>query len=126
MRVNSDSTIPIFMQIADLIEDQILNGVLDEDDQVYSTNELATLLKVNPATARKGLTILVDKNVLYKKRGLGMFVKEGARAMIRQSRLDDFVSTYVSQLLKEGEKLGVDKEAIVKMILSYKEGEINE
>lgn len=114
------------MQIADLIEDQILNGVLDEDDQVYSTNELATLLKVNPATARKGLTILVDKNVLYKKRGLGMFVKEGARAMIRQSRLDDFVSTYVSQLLKEGEKLGVDKEAIVKMILSYKEGEINE
>ena len=78
MELKNDSTTPIYIQIAELIEDQILEGIIKEEEQVYSTNELSSLLQVNPATARKGLNLLVDEGILYKKRGVGMFVKPGA------------------------------------------------
>ena len=68
----------IYLQICDRIETDILRGVLLEGERVPSTNELARLYTINPATAAKGLGILVDRGILYKKRGLGMFVADGA------------------------------------------------
>lgn len=124
MKIRSESTTPIYMQIAELIEDQILKGIIKEGEQVYSTNELSYLLHVNPATARKGLNLLVDGGIIYKKRGVGMFVSSGATEMIKEKRTNSFFNDYILEMLREGDKLGVDRDEIIKMITSYKrEGE---
>jgi len=124
LKIRSESTTPIYMQIAELIEDQILKGIIKEGEQVYSTNELSYLLHVNPATARKGLNLLVDGGIIYKKRGVGMFVSSGATEMIKEKRTNSFFNDYILEMLREGDKLGVDRDEIIKMIKSYKrEGE---
>ena len=81
----------IYLQICDRIETDILRGVLLEGERVPSTNELARLYTINPATAAKGLGILVDRGILYKKRGLGMFVADGAAEAIRLRRKQEFM-----------------------------------
>lgn len=126
MELKTDSTKPIFIQIAEIIEDQILKSIIKEEEQVYSTNELSTLLQVNPATARKGLNLLVGKEIIYKKRGVGMFVKTGAVEIIKTSRLDSFFKNYIIKMINEGEKLGVNREEMIKMIQSYSGGANNE
>ena len=64
----------IYLQIAKMLEDGILRGIYPEDTQVPSTNELARTLCINPATAAKGLNLLTEDGILYKRRGIGMFV----------------------------------------------------
>ena len=66
----------VYIQISEMIENDILRDVLLEDERVPSTNELAKLYAINPSTAAKGINILVDAGILYKKRGIGMFVTE--------------------------------------------------
>ena len=73
----------IYIQIKEMIEDDILRDVLLEEERVPSTNELARLYAINPATAAKGVNLLVDEGILYKKRGIGMFVATGAKAQIQ-------------------------------------------
>lgn len=116
MQLSGDSTKALFSQVAELIEDQILGGILLANEQVYSTNQLAKLYNINPATARKGLHLLVEENIIYKKRGLGMFVSEGAVTYIREKRKNNFYYDYILTMLKEGEKLKISKEEIIKMI----------
>lgn len=118
MFINNDSSIPIYSQIAEMIEDQILRGDLKEDQQVYSTNQLAKLLNVNPATARKGLNVLIDENIIYKKRGLGMFVSTGASEKIKIKRSKSFFTDYIDSMIKEAKKLGLTKEDIIDLINS--------
>ena len=77
-----DESRPIFLQIAEQIENDIIGGVLPEESQVPSTNEYAAFYRINPATAGKGVNVLVDAGILYKKRGIGMFVATGARAAV--------------------------------------------
>ncbi len=79
-------TAPLYKQIASLIEDSIVDGTLSIDQRVPSTNELAAFHRINPATARNGLTLLVEAGILYKKRGIGMFVSAQAPALIRERR----------------------------------------
>lgn len=122
LEIKSDSTKPIFIQIAEMIEDQILKKIISEEEKVYSTNELSVMLHINPATARKGLSLLVDEGLVYKKRGVGMFVKKGAIDMIKSKRMDSFFNNYIINLIAEGEKLGINKEEIIKMIKSYTGG----
>ena len=71
----------LFLQIAEQVEDSIIDGALPEDGQAPSTNELAAFYRINPATAAKGIGMLVDKGILYKRRGIGMFVTPGAREL---------------------------------------------
>ena len=73
MILDTDGTKPIYMQISEWIETEILNGNFVVDQKVSSQYQLAEMFNINPATAAKGLTILADENILYKKRGLGMF-----------------------------------------------------
>lgn len=73
-----------------MIENDILRDVLLEDERVPSTNELAKLYAINPSTAAKGINILVDAGILYKKRGIGMFVSDGAKEVIRTKRKASF------------------------------------
>ena len=77
---------PIYLQIKEMIETDILREIFMEEERVPSTNELAKLYAINPATAAKGINLLVDEGVLYKKRGIGMFVTAGAKELIRKKR----------------------------------------
>ncbi|WP_322410582.1 GntR family transcriptional regulator [Microbacterium invictum] len=97
----------LFLQIAESVEDAIIDGSLDEESQAPSTNELAAFHRINPATAAKGVTMLVDKGVLYKRRGIGMFVAPGARERLLDERRTAFADRYVEPLLAEARKLGL-------------------
>lgn len=106
----------IYLQISETIETDILRGIIEEEERVPSTNELAKLYTINPATAAKGINILVDKGILYKKRGIGMFVSTGAKKMIIEDRKSAFFDNYVGKLIEEARRLGISKEELIKMI----------
>ncbi|MFP3358141.1 GntR family transcriptional regulator [Planococcus citreus] len=116
----SDPTKPLFLQIRELIEDQIVNDQLKEGDQAPSTNQLVNFYKINHATVSKGITQLVDEGILYKKRGIGMFVAEGAKNTLVQQRKKAFVDNYVTRLVQEAEKLGITEQEIIELIKSTK------
>lgn len=106
----------IYIQICDMIGTDILRGVLLEGERVPSTNELAKLYTINPATAAKGLNMLVDEGILFKKRGLGMFVAEGAIRAIKQRRRKDFMENKIAGLLAEAESLGITRRELIEML----------
>jgi DNA-binding transcriptional regulator YhcF (GntR family) len=98
---------PIFLQLADQIADSILDGTYPEDQPVPSTNEFAAFYRINPATAHKSVGLLVERGVLYKKRGIGMFVMPGARDALLAQRRDDFTETHITPLVAEARRLGI-------------------
>jgi len=102
-----DESRPIFMQIAARIEDDIINGILLEEAPVPSTNQLASFYQINPATAAKGVNLLVDQEILYKKRGVGMFVATGSRTKLLEKRREQFFQQYVITMIQEAKKLGI-------------------
>lgn len=106
----------IYLQISEMIETDILRDILLEEERVPSTNELAKLYAINPATAAKGIAILVDEEILYKKRGIGMFVSTGAKDKIMEKRRGSFYENYIKGLVEEASHLGISKEELVKMI----------
>ncbi|MBC7959153.1 MAG: GntR family transcriptional regulator [Vallitaleaceae bacterium] len=117
MEIQVDSKVPIYIQIAQFIEDLILENKLKEEEQAPSTNQLADYYKLNPATARKGLNILVDEQILYKKRGLGMYVSTGAVKMIKTKRKKMFVEQTIMNLIEECKKLDIGIDEVIEMIL---------
>lgn len=111
-----DESRPIFIQLAEQIANDILSGALPEETQVPSTNEYAAFHRINPATAGKAVNLLVDEGILYKKRGIGMFVANGARQRIITARASAFRNDYVRPLLDEAAKLGIDRDGLIDMI----------
>lgn len=106
----------IYLQIAESIEDDIIRGIIGEETQIPSTNQMAVMYKINPATAGKGINLLVDRGILYKRRGIGMFVAAGARKKILEERKNSFYNNYVIALLEEAKKLGISTEDLISMI----------
>ena len=114
----------IYQQIARMLEDDILRGVYREEEQVPSTNELARGYNINPATAAKGINLLVAGGILYKRRGIGMFVAPGAGEKVRDKRRAAFYVGYVRPLIREGRSLGLDEGALLDMVArAAQEGE---
>jgi DNA-binding transcriptional regulator YhcF (GntR family) len=107
---------PIFLQIAEEIENSIIDGSLPEESQVPSTNELAAFHRINPATAAKGVNQLVDDGTLYKRRGIGMFVSPGAQSKLRYRRREQFSDQFLRPLLLEASKLGLTTDEVKSMI----------
>jgi len=107
---------PIFAQIAEFIEDGIISGAFPEDSQIPSTTEISVRYNINPATALKGINILVDDGAVYKKRGLGMFVTTGATEVIRNKRKGQFYDNYINKAISEAKKLNITIEEIISMI----------
>ena len=104
------------MQLAEEIEDAILSGAYEEETQIPSTTEISVSYKINPATALKGINILVEDAIVYKKRGLGMFVSTGAKEKILDKRKVTFFESYITTLISEAQKLSISKEDILKML----------
>ena len=98
----------LFLQIAESVEDSIVGGTLAEQERAPSTNELAAFYRINPATAAKGVNMLVEKGILYKRRGIGMFVAAGARAQLLAERRAAFAERFIAPLLAEARKLDLD------------------
>lgn len=121
--LNLDSDKSIYIQIAEIIENDILSGNLQEEEQAPSTNEFAKVYNINPSTARKGLNILVDEGILYKKRGIGMFVRKDGRKKILKKRQDKFFKEKLPNVIKEAERLEIDRKEIISYIGNYEEGE---
>ncbi|MBP3543319.1 MAG: GntR family transcriptional regulator [Lachnospiraceae bacterium] len=106
----------IYLQISEMIENDILRDIVLEEEKVPSTNELAKQYAINPATAAKGINILVDEGVLYKKRGIGMFVSEGAKKTIQKRRQEEFFDKYIRRIVEEAESIGITKKDLIRMI----------
>ena len=113
---NLDGTKPIYIQISEWLETEILNGSFESDQKIYSQYQLAEIFNINPATAAKGLNILADENILYKKRGLGMFVTTNAQEMILNKRKSQTLKRLVLEIVQEAERLNVTREELIEMI----------
>ncbi|NLY08706.1 MAG: GntR family transcriptional regulator [Tissierellia bacterium] len=119
MKIDSTNSSPIFVQIAEGIEDGILSGAFPEDTRIPSTTEISSLYKINPATALKGINLLVSEGFIYKKRGLGMFVTLGAVKMIKKKRQDTFVSDFISPLIKEALRLDISSTELLSILENH-------
>jgi GntR family transcriptional regulator len=107
---------PLFSQIAERLAEDIADGVLSEGERVPSTNELAAYYRINPATAAKGISVLIDDGLLEKRRGIGMFVAPGARMRLLAERRKQFAERYVEPLVVEASRLGIDPDELVGLI----------
>lgn len=107
----------LFLQIAENVEDSIVDGSLAEEAQAPSTNELAAFYRINPATAAKGVAVLVDRGVIYKRRGIGMFVAAGAREQLLSERRTAFAERFIDPLLGEARTLGLSPADISSLIV---------
>ena len=121
MKLELNDHEPIFIQISKAIEDEILSDSIKEEMQVPSTTELSKFYKINPATVLKGVNILVDKEILFKKRGIGMFVSKGAKEIIKNGRKENFKEVYLKDSISEAKKLGITKKELLDMISDFKE-----
>lgn len=113
------STTPIFRVIAESLEAAILDGSLPEGAQVPSTNELAVFHRINPATAAKGVGNLVADGTIFKRRGIGMFVAEGARAKLLARREEKFVERFVAPLAAEADLLGLPAQRVIALVSDH-------
>ncbi|WP_459997920.1 GntR family transcriptional regulator [Paradesulfitobacterium aromaticivorans] len=113
---NPDSIKPIYLQIAEWLEAEILSANLKEDERIYSQYQLADMFNINPATAAKGLNLLADENIVYKKRGLGMFVSPNAQEFILTKRRNQMLAHMIRELVIEAKRLNVSENELIQMI----------
>ncbi|QFG68190.1 GntR family transcriptional regulator [Ornithinimicrobium pratense] len=114
-----DGREPIYVQIAESIRGEILSGALAEGEQVMSTTQYATTYRINPATAAKAFAELVNEGVLYKQRGVGMFVADGAAELLRTRGSDTFFSGRLSAVLAEAAHLGITPQQLITYITDH-------
>ncbi|MDD2956901.1 MAG: GntR family transcriptional regulator [Oscillospiraceae bacterium] len=116
---------PIFLQLAQQMEEGILSGAYPEEGQTPSITEFSVTYKINPATALKGVNLLVDAGLLYKKRGVGMFVASGAREKLRRQRREHFFESYVQNMVREAQNLGLTEQELIELIERGFDGDVD-
>ncbi|MEB5567780.1 GntR family transcriptional regulator [Mammaliicoccus sciuri] len=112
--LNEDT--PIFLQIADMIKDDLVEGLLLEGEQIPSTTELSNFYNINRATAQKGIALLMDEGIVAKKRGIGVFIAEDARDKLVNTRMQDFSNSYIQNMVKEAKRLNISKEELIRRV----------
>lgn len=116
MQINFDSIKPIYIQIAEAIEDDIITGKLNEGEQAYSQLIISKELNINPATAAKGINLLVQKGILEKQRGLSMLVTEGAKTKLIEEKRENAFMSMANELVNEARKIELSEEQIMTII----------
>ena len=116
---------PIYLQIAEQIRSAVLAGTLAEEEQVMSTNQYAAAYRINPATVAKAFAELVAEGVLYKRRGVGMFVAPGARERLASQRRQRFFTDVLDPALKQAALLGISREELVRHINGTTQSDID-
>jgi len=107
-----DDRSPIYRQIADRIKADVASGALGPDEQVMSTNQYASFYGINPATAQKAFQTLVDEGVLYKRRGLGMYVSPGAREALIAEKRTRYFDAVLGPALDEAMAIGISADEL--------------
>lgn len=120
---NLNGAKPIYLQISEWLETEILNDHFQSDQKIYSQYQLAEMFNINPATAAKGLNLLAEEQILYKRRGLGMYVSANAKEMITNKRKNQILKRLVLEVVQEAERLNVTKEELIRMIHTTQTGE---
>lgn len=115
---------PIFIKIMDMIEDDILSGVYKTDDIIISTTQISKLLSVNPTTSVKAVSNLANEGILYKRRGIGMCVADGAREKILSQRKEIFLGETVPAFWDEAKKLGITADELIQIIRGKSNGSL--
>ncbi|MCD2257056.1 GntR family transcriptional regulator [Agrilactobacillus fermenti] len=118
MQFNFDSGVPLFQQVNDQIEEGILDGTFPELTQIPSTTEISQAFKINPATVLKGVNLLVANGLVEKRRGIGVFVKQGAQEQVRTARKAKFLEEAVTQIVQQAQELNISKTQLIKLIES--------
>lgn len=113
---NLADSLPIYIRIVEGIKNAILEEKLKEDNQLPSTTYLSKQYSINIATVNKAMNILVDEDLVYKKRGIGMFVKKGAVSKLIKERRESFKERYVEATLREAKKLNYSVEELQKLV----------
>ena len=113
---NLDESRPLFQQVASLLEEAILSGAYPEETQIPSVADISVNLQINPATANKGVNLLVERGLLLKRRGLGMFVSRGAREALQKERRDMFYEDFMLPMLEEAKRLGIEEQELLLML----------
>ncbi|KUO77348.1 MAG: GntR family transcriptional regulator [Desulfosporosinus sp. BRH_c37] len=116
MILTTDSMKPLYVQIAEWLEGEILNENIREEERIYSQYQLAEMFTINPATAAKGLNLLADEAIVYKKRGLGMFVSPNAKQFILTKRRSLILGQMIKELVMEANRLDVSESELNRMI----------
>ena len=116
MELDLNGERPIFQQIADWLADGILSGAFTEESQIPSITEFSVQYKINPATALKGINLLVEEGVIYKKRGVGMFVQTGAVEKLRAKRKEGFYDNFIASMIAEAKRLGLTRQELRDLI----------
>lgn len=116
MEIDENSLTPLFIQIAEWIESEILSGNIEEGESIPSTNQFASIYGINPATARKGFDLLTEEGIIYKKRGIGMFVSDGAKNKLQDKARTKLIEEHISLLIEDAKKLGISKTELIEII----------
>ncbi|MDP9806108.1 DNA-binding transcriptional regulator YhcF (GntR family) [Trueperella bonasi] len=111
-----DSKTPIYMQIDRDIRKRILAGELAAGDQLMSTTQYATTYRINPATANKAFNQLAADGIIYKQRGIGMFVTDDAAAILRGEGRESYESDRLAPVIREGLALGYTSQQIRQLV----------
>lgn len=116
MEFNFSGEKPLFQQVADQIAEGIFNSAYLEGEQIPSTTEISKSYQINPATVLKGMNLLVERQLIEKKRGIGMFVLPGAQERVRSARKEEFLNKEVLEVVAEAKKLGITAEQLKQLI----------
>lgn len=119
MKVNLNDQSPIFIQIADIIKDAIIEGVIQEGEKIPSTTELSNFYQINRATAQKSVGILVDEGIAEKRRGIGVFAVPDAREKLMNARVKGFADAYIKLMVAEVKRLEISKEEVIRKVSEY-------
>lgn len=119
LEIDENSLTPLFIQIAEWIESEILLGNIEEGECIPSTNQFASIYGINPATARKGFDLLTEKGIIFKKRGIGMFVADGAKEKLRAKAKTNLIEERISLLVDDAKKLGISKSELIEIIRGF-------
>ena len=122
MNIDFNNVVPIYIQIANAIEDDILSGKLKEGDNCYSQIILAKELNINPATAAKGIRLLVERGILNKNRGQSMIVCNDANVLIKARKKEEILNTIVENLVSESKKLDISENELISIIKTHYKG----
>ena len=118
MKFDESSHLPLFEQVAQQIEAAFLSDAFPEASQIPSTTEISKQFQINPATVLKGMNLLVDKAIIEKKRGIGVFVKQGAKKIIQEEKRTYFFNQEISQLIEEAKRLDITLSELITKIES--------
>ncbi|MCF7912793.1 MAG: GntR family transcriptional regulator [Candidatus Cloacimonetes bacterium] len=115
---NFDPNVPLFLQVKEDIENMIISGAVQEDEKLPSVREMARDYELNPNTVNSAIGELLNADIIYKKRGIGMFVKQGVKEKLLEQRLEVFEKEEVESLVKRAMMLGVSEGELVSLITS--------